>query len=103
MFVESIESSSSITFNWNALLVAEQNGQITSYTINVTETGSGQSIQRTVPSTQTSISITALLPFTSYDCSIAASTSVGIGPFSTILTVRTPEDSKWERIPMMCS
>lgn len=64
------------------------------YTLNVTETGSGVTIQRTVPGSQTTITVSSLLPFTAYFCSIAASSSVGIGPFSTILSVTTPEDSK---------
>ena len=94
MFTESIQSSTSITFNWSAPPVEEQNGQIISYTISIVETVSGMTIQRTVPASENSISITSLLPFTTYDCSIAASTSVGIGPFSTLLTISTPEDSK---------
>ena len=93
--MESIQSSTAISFSWTAPTVFEQNGRIVTYTINVTETGSGVTIQRIVPSSQTSILIFSLLPFTSYDCYIAASTSVGTGPFSTILTVNTPEDSKW--------
>ena len=97
MFNGIIQSSSSVTFNWSAPLATEQNGLIVSYTINITETGSGLTIQRTVPNTQTIISISSLFPFTSYDCSIAASTFIGIGPFSTILTVNTPEDSKYNK------
>ena len=96
MFRERIESPRSISFSWDTPRVEEQNGQITSYTLNITETGSGVTIQRIVPSTQTTVTVSALLPFTSYDCLIAASTSIGLGPFSTILSVTTPEDSKYQ-------
>ena len=73
----------------------EQNGVITSYTINITETGSGNTIQRTVSSSQdASITVESLLPFTTYSCSIAASTAVGMGPFSILVTLNTPEDGR---------
>ena len=94
MFMERINSSKSVTLNWNPPRIEEQNGVIISYTINVTEAGNGQLVQRIVPSSETDISISPLFPFTTYLCSIAASTSVNIGPFSTILTFRTPEDSE---------
>ena len=90
--MERIDSSRSVTFNWQAPLVEEQNGVIISYTINVTDVGRGQTIQRLVSSSQTSITVASLIPFTTYSCSIAASTSAGMGPFSTLLTLTTPED-----------
>ena len=99
MFMESVDSSRSVTFRWSAPLVEEQNGVIISYTLNITEAGSGQITQRTVPSSQTSVTISSLLPFTTYFCSIAASTSVNRGPFSPTLTVNTPEESKELSLP----
>ena len=99
MFMESVDSSRSVTFRWSAPLVEEQNGVIISYTLNITEAGSGQITQRTVPSSQTSVTVSSLLPFTTYFCSIAASTSVNRGPFSPTLTVNTLEDSKEPLLP----
>ena len=52
----------------------------------------GEEFQLT--SRNTSITVTTLRPYTTYQCIIAASTSVGIGPFSTIVTILTPEDGK---------
>ena len=52
----------------------------------------GEEFQLT--STTTSYNVTNLRPYTTYQCIIAASTSVGIGPFSTIVTILTPEDGK---------
>ena len=42
-------------------------------------------------STSTSVTVTSLRPYTTYDCSIAAETSAGRGPFSSVITVRTDE------------
>ena len=95
MFMATIDSSRSVTFSWRPVLLEEQNGVIVSYTINIAEAGSGETIQRVITSSsQINITVNSLVPFTTYFCSIAASNSIGIGPFSTILTVSTPEDSK---------
>lgn len=93
-FMETVQSSSSVTLSWMPPLLDEQNGVLTGYTLNITETGSGVTTQRTLPSSQTSITVTSLLPFTTYSYAISASTSVGPGPFNTLLTVTTPEDGK---------
>lgn len=99
MFTDRVESSQSISFNWIAPTVEEQNGVIISYTVNVLDAASGQNIgPTTVPSSQTSITVAALLPFTTYLCSIAASTSLGMGPFSTSLMVTTLQDSKMSNL-----
>ena len=70
--------------------MAQQNGIIIFYTINVTVADSGEMFQLT--STTTSLTVSTLQPFTTYFCIIAASTSVGMGPFSTVVTFQTPED-----------
>lgn len=92
--MERIISSRSVSFSWLPLMMEEQNGAIINYSLDIMEIGSGRIIQRTVPSSRTSFTANSLLPFTAYSCSIAASTSVGIGPFSALLTVNTPEDGK---------
>ena len=35
-----------------------------------------------------------LTPFTTYEFTIAASTEVGLGPFSETISILTPEDGK---------
>ena len=70
--------------------MAQQNGIIILYTINVTVADSGEMFQLT--STTTSLTVSTLQPFTTYFCIIAASTSVGMGSFSTVITLQTPED-----------
>lgn len=83
-------------------MLEDQNGQITQYTLIIVEMESQVTIQRSIPSNQTSLTLSSLLPFTSYDCMIAASTSVGLGPLSMLLQVTTLEDSEqyaWQKIP----
>ena len=103
MFMERAESSQSLSFSWNTPLLEEQNGVIVSYTIIVSDALTGQiAISRTVPSSQTSVTVMNLLPFTTYLCSIAASTSAGVGPFSQNLTVATSQDSEQTNIHSLC-
>jgi len=45
-------------------------------------------------SDSTTLTVNDLIPFTTYLLIVAASTSVGIGPFTLILTVQTPEDGE---------
>ncbi len=45
-------------------------------------------------SNDTLLSVTGLRPYRTYICTIAASTSVGLGPYSVSLTVNTLEDGK---------
>jgi hypothetical protein len=89
-----VQSPNSVSFSWAPPREEDRNGMIISYTINITETGSGATIQRTVSAPLTTITVSSLSPFTAYFCSIAASTVAGIGPFGTFLMVNTPEDSK---------
>ena len=89
-FAAVASSSRSATVTWDPPPMAQQNGIIILYTINVTVADSGEMFQLT--STTTSLTVSTLQPFTTYFCIIAASTSVGMGPFSTVVTLQTPED-----------
>ena len=82
-----------MVLSWDPPRPEEQNGVIISYVINVTEAGSGASFQL-VASTNTSRVVSNLQPFTTYDFLIAAATTVGLGPFSRLLTIQTPEDGE---------
>ena len=89
--VDSI-TSQSVEISWSPPLLEERNGNITSYTVTVSRQGSDLPIQLTSPTT--SISVSMLNPFTSYTVTVAALTSIGMGPPSTLLTFRTAEDGK---------
>ena len=92
--MDRVDSSHSVTFSWLPVLDYEQNGFVVTYTIRIIETRSGYVVQRAISSSLNSATINSLRPFTSYSCSIAASTSVGMGPFSTALTIITLQDGK---------
>ena len=95
MFQEESRSSRSLSFSWDVLLPENQNGIVVSYTVNIYEASKGQiAATRQLPSHQLSLIVNNLLPFTNYLCSIAASTSVGVGPFSQNITVITLQSSK---------
>ena len=40
----------------------------------------------------TNYTVNNVKPFTEYHCMVAAATSVGLGPFSAVLSATTPED-----------
>ena len=90
MFNAMAQSSQSIILVWEPPSPEDQNGLIVGYTINVTDLETGERYQHL--STSTNITIGSLTPFTTYICIIAARTNIGIGPFSTVVTVQTMED-----------
>ena len=90
-FSVSSESSGSALFIWVPPHEYDRNGIITEYTINISAVETGEEFQLQLDSTTTSVTATTLTPYTTHFCSIAASTSAGIGPFSTILSFLTPE------------
>ena len=65
----------------------EQNGLIVGYTISQTHGN-----VYPVDADNTTLTLSNLSPYTTYTWVIAASTSVGRGPFSTTLNILTPED-----------
>ena len=67
------------------------NGIVTDYTISVTSAIGNSSFQ--IGSNATSHTLSSLRPFVTYTCVIATHTSIGQGPFSTSITVTTPEDA----------
>ena len=75
-----------IRVNWNPPPTNQRNGIITKYTLywngNKVSLNSLQYV------------ITGLSPYTRYTLSVSASTSVGMGPRSTAIIVRTLEDGE---------
>ena len=89
-------SSEEAVISWNAPDVAEQNGIITGYVINITHANTGQSFQRMSSSNE--LFLTDLQPFTTYTCRIAARTSMGVGPYSFAVSFLTEETGMCERV-----
>ena len=69
----------------------EPNGVITEYQLQCS--GGGQVFNRTVMGSQTTATLSGLLPYTSYSCNITAHTSVGGGPAATT-SVTTQQDGE---------
>ena len=82
----------SVVLTWDPPPPEDRNGPIVGYVINVTVIATGEMFQLT--SSTNTLSVASLKPFTRYVCIIAARTQVGLGPFSTTVTVMTPEDGK---------
>ena len=68
------------------------NGVITEYQLECF--GGEQEYRWTVRGSQTTTTLSGLLPYTNYSCSITAHTSVGGGP-AEVLTVQSDEDSMY--------
>ena len=96
------DSSTSVTIFWDPPSPENQNGVIIAYAINLTTVGSGDVSQYS--SSTDNITIPSLNPFTSYTFTVAAQTSAGTGPFTTIsTTVMTLEDGNFQLcIPWPC-
>ena len=91
----SIRSRSAV-ITWEPPSEEDQNGIITNYTISVAVTGTNETFL--LYSVSTSITIATLKPYTTYFLRVAASTSVGQGPPSTVLILSTPEDGKFSSV-----
>lgn len=89
-FEANATTSRSAVLKWDPPAADEQNGLITEYVLNVTEADSGETFQLFLPTTMLLTDV--LQPFTTYYFIIAASTVVGRGPFSTVVTLQMPED-----------
>ena len=86
---------SSITVQWGPVDCIHRNGDITGYSVQYGEVGSGST--QTMPvsggsSTETTIS--GLMPSTVYSVQVAAMNSAGTGPYTSPLTIETPYNSK---------
>ena len=68
-----------------------QNGIIVDYTVNIAVSETGESFQRTADG-NTTLLLTGLHPYYTYSITIAASTSIGIGPYTVMYFIRMPED-----------
>ena len=83
-------SSTEILVSWDMVPAIDQNGIITMYEVQYKplETFGGQIQTETVnvAAPEMSVNLTNLQEFVNYDISVRAFTSVGEGPYSTVLT-----------------
>lgn len=85
-------NSYSVVAQWEPPFISDRNGIITEYTLRWSLVTTGEHNEYTT--TATNITVTSLLPYTTYVWTITASTTVGIGPYSTAINVLMPEDGK---------
>ena len=77
----------SISLAWQPPLDSQQNGIITNYTVQVIPPGQSPF---TITTTELSLTVSSLLGNSQYSFAVAASTVVGIGPYSSLsITTRT--------------
>ena len=93
-FSGSSPSSSSIFLSWNQPVPEDRNGNIIGYIINVTNLDNEMVHQFTTGLTS-SLIVPNLQPFTFYECTVFARTSVGIGQAPAMVITQTNEDGKW--------
>ena len=82
-------TATSISLSWEAPADDQINGIIVRYVIRVVLVDTGMTYYYN--SSVLTATITSLKPYTTYECSIAAVTSAGRGPFSSAITVQTDE------------
>ena len=71
-------------------------GELSEYRIDVTELETGTTLRFFSNPNITEATIGSLHPYYTYNCTISAVTVVGEGPPSTVITVRTAEDGKFQ-------
>lgn len=87
--IGSVINSTSIEFSWDPPATVPQGGYLVEYRVRLIETDTENVI--TMIATKTSLKLSSLHPYYVYSFSVAA---VGIGPYSTAITVTTDEDGK---------
>ena len=87
-------SSTSILVTWDSPLESEQNGVIISYTVAYVNLNRSGDQQISLSTTQRQLSITGLQEYEEYSFTVAATTTVGQGPFSDTSSTFTFQDGK---------
>ena len=88
--------SRSIHLSWDPLPSALQNGIIRQYRVTLVDSA-GQA--RVINTTVTSVTVAVLVPFTSYNITVAAET-ITLGPPTPPLQIVTPQDGKHKSMRM---
>lgn len=92
-FAANANSSRVVILSWEPPQLQQQNGDITGYIVAVIPIIGGERMN--YETDEHSLVVEGLLPHTTYECIVAAMTSVGTGPFSRIVTVDTHEEGKY--------
>lgn len=89
-------TSRTLNVTWNFPILEEQNGDIISYTILLEDRDdvNGYTVVQEEDTEELGIVLEELLPFHLYYVSVAASTQVGLGPYTARVLVEMSEDGK---------
>ena len=82
-------SPSSLILNWEPPVQELRNGIIQQYTVVIVEQETGRVISLSTRDTKRNV--TSLHPYYTYNCTIAAATFAGTGPFSSPVVIQLPE------------
>ena len=93
-------NSTSIFLEWQLPQHQSRNGHIISYSIIVREIPTNKTFSLFKTEVSQHLLINLLHPFYEYECRVAASTSIGQGPFGPTIIVTTLEDGMFEIIFM---
>ena len=88
-------SSTSIFVQWDVVPAADQNGEITKYTVTYKALPDGSPQTKEVSAPTTEVTLTGLNEYTNYSITVFASTVKGAGNESKPIIVITDEDSKF--------
>ena len=84
-------TATSLTLTWQPPSFESRNGVIQQYSIEIVEVNTGRIM--TTTSNTTGVTVGNLHPFYTYNCRIAAET-IGVGPYTTPITVQLDEDGR---------
>lgn len=89
-------SPRSFNLSWEPPLPEQRNGIITRYTVRVLDAQANNDflIYTTLLNLTFPTGLVLVVPYRTYILQVAAETVVGRGPFSTDVTLNTPEDSE---------
>ncbi len=90
-FIVSPLSSRAIQLGWNPPVFEHRNGEITGYAVNITNLDN-ETVHHFTLASISNFTVTNLEPFTPYECTVYASTVVGIGQSPAVIVVQTGEE-----------
>ena len=90
-------SSTSIQVQWGNVPAADQNGIILSYTVTYKALPDGSELTKEVSAPTMQATLTGLNEYTTYNMTVSASTSKGVGPASEHIVVITDQSSKFKK------
>lgn len=94
-------NASAVLLSWQHPEASGRNGIIVSYAIMLTELATGRMYEYSSVGNRIDILITSLHPYYEYQCSVAAATTTGRGPFAPAIIVQTEEAGMRLSIPIL--